>query len=259
MAMGRLQKSDTVIMETRDLTKNFGGLKAVDNVNFQLKDGELMSIIGPNGAGKTTFFNLLSGHLRPTHGDIFFRGRSVTKLAPYERCRLGIGRSFQLTNIFPDLTAFENIRVAAQVRKKTFSFWKSWEKHQDVSNKANDILYRIGLYEKRNHVARMMAYGEQRYLEIGITLATDPTLVLLDEPTSGMSPEESRQVAGFIRELSEEVNIVLVEHDMEVVMTISDRVTCLENGSMIACDIPSEIRKNDKVQACYLREKVCSD
>jgi len=255
--MGHSENADSVILETQSLTKDFGGLRAVDDVNFQLKNGELMSIIGPNGAGKTTFFNLLSGHQRPTQGDILFMGRSVRKLAPYQRSRLGIGRSFQLTNIFPDLTAFENVRVAAQARKKTFSFWSNWQKHLDVSEKAILILKRIGLHEKRDQLARTLAYGEQRYLEIGITLATDPRLVLLDEPTSGMSPEESQQVADFIKELSQDVNILLVEHDMEVVMRISDRVTCLENGCVIACDTPAEIRRNSKVQACYLREKIC--
>ena len=250
-------ESNNVILETRDLTKDFGGLRAVNEVNFQLKKGELMSIIGPNGAGKTTFFNLLSGHLRPTSGEILFMDKNIRKLSASERCRLGIGRSFQLTNIFPNLTAFENIRVAAQSRKRTFSFWSNWSKYTDVNEKSDEILNRIGLYEKRSHLANTLAYGEQRYLEIGITLATDPVILLLDEPTSGMSPEESRQVADFVKDLSQDVDILLVEHDMHFVMTISDKVTCLENGTVIACDSPSEIRNNPDVQACYLREKVC--
>jgi branched-chain amino acid transport system ATP-binding protein len=258
MAMVNQDKdSNTVILETRKVTKDFGGLRAVNEVNFQLKRGELMSIIGPNGAGKTTFFNLLSGHLRPTSGEILFMGKNVRKMPAYERCRLGIGRSFQLTNIFPDLTTFENVRVAAQSRKRTFSFWSNWSRYKDINEKADEILNRIGLYKKRDHLASTLAYGEQRYLEIGITLATDPLVLLLDEPTSGMSPEESRQVADFVKELSQEVDILLVEHDMHFVMTISDKVTCLENGTVIACDSPAEIRNNSRVQACYLREKIC--
>ena len=213
-----------------------------------------MSIIGPNGAGKTTFFNLLSGHLRPTEGQVFFNGQEITQLPSHQRSKLGIGRSFQLTNVFPNLTAFENIRVAAQSRKKTYDLWNSWKTYKDLYEKAERILERIGLLKKRDIFANTLAYGEQRYLEIGIALATDPILLLLDEPTSGMSPEESRQTANFIKEMSKDLNIILVEHDMEVVMNISDRVTCMDNGSIVACDPPNEIRKNPKVQQCYLRE-----
>jgi len=246
-----------VILETKNLTRDFGGLRAVNEVTLQMREGELMSIIGPNGAGKTTFFNLLSGHLFPTQGQIFFRGKEITKFPSYRRSMLGIGRSFQLTNIFPNLTAFENIRVAAQSRKITYDFWRSWRTHEDLSQKADAILKRIQLSHKRDVLANTLAYGEQRYLEMGIALATDPALLLLDEPTSGMSPEESRQTAHFIKELSKQVNIILVEHDMEVVMNISDKVTCMDSGLVVACDSPEEIRKNPKVQQCYLRESPC--
>ena len=248
---------NSILLETKNLTRDFGGLRAVNEVNFLMRKGELMSIIGPNGAGKTTFFNLLSGHLPPTRGQIFFMGREITELPSHQRSKLGMGRSFQLTNIFPNLTAFENIRVAAQSRKVTFDLWRSWKTHEDLTQKAHTILKRINLFHKRDVPANTLAYGEQRYLEIGIALATDPALLLLDEPTSGMSPEESRQTASFIRELSEQVNIILVEHDMEVVMNISDQVTCMHNGSIVACDSPEEIRKNPRVQECYLRESPC--
>jgi branched-chain amino acid transport system ATP-binding protein len=250
-------KKTVHVLETRGLTKDFGGLRAVNNVDFQLKKRELTSIIGPNGAGKTTLFNLLSGHLRPTHGEIYFLGKNVKGLGANTRCHIGMGRSFQITNIFPDLTAFENIRVAAQAKKKTFSFWQNWKRDEDIIAAAHSILERIGLYGKRNYLASALAYGEQRYLEIGITLATEPKLVLFDEPTSGMSPKESSQVADFIKELSADLDIVLVEHDMDVVMSISDKVICMENGSIIACDSPSNIRSNARVQECYLREKIC--
>ncbi len=246
--------SNDVILETKDLTCNFGGLKAVDSVNFRLNRGELMSIIGPNGAGKTTFFNLLSGHLHASKGRILFHGRDITDLPNYKRSRLGIGRSFQLTNVFPNLTTFENIRVAAQSKKTTFSLWGSWVAHKDLNEKALKILKRVGLYSKRDVLAGELAYGEQRYLEIGIALSTDPLLLLLDEPSAGMSPEESRLTAAFIKELSQQVDIILVEHDIEVVMSISDKVTCMHEGLIIACDPPDIIRQNTEVQRCYLRE-----
>lgn len=244
----------SIILETKNLTCDFGGLRAVNAINFQMRKEELMSIIGPNGAGKTTFFNLLSGHLPPTRGQIFFMGKEITRLPSHQRSLLGIGRSFQLTNIFPSLTTFENVWVAAQSRKATFKLWKSWKTYEDLNRKAEMILKRINLLEKRDVPANTLAYGEQRYLEIGIALATDPALLLLDEPTSGMSPEESRQTAKFIKELSQQVHIILVEHDMEVVMNISDKVTCMHNGSIVACDSPEEIRRNPEVQKCYLRE-----
>jgi len=245
------------ILETRGLVRDFGGLRAVNEVTLRMNRGELMSIIGPNGAGKTTFFNLLSGHLFPTRGEIFFMGKEITQMPSYRRSMLGIGRSFQLTNIFPNLTAFENIRVAAQSRKVTFDFFRNWRAHEDLSHKAEAILKRVHLSHKKDFLANTLAYGEQRYLEMGIALATDPVLLLLDEPTSGMSPEESRQTAQFIKELSKQVNIILVEHDMEVVMNISDKVTCMDSGAVVACDSPEQIRKNPKVQQCYLREAPC--
>jgi branched-chain amino acid transport system ATP-binding protein len=244
----------SIILETKNLTRDFGGLRAVNAISFRMGKGELMSIIGPNGAGKTTFFNLLSGHLPPTRGQIFFMGKEITRLPSHQRSLLGIGRSFQLTNIFPSLTTFENIWVAAQSRKATIGLWKSWKTYDDLNRKADMILKRINLLEKRDIPANTLAYGEQRYLEIGIALATDPALLLLDEPTSGMSPEESQQTAKFIKELSQQVHIILVEHDMEVVMNISDKVTCMHNGSIVACDSPEEIRRNPEVQKCYLRE-----
>ncbi len=247
-------QSTEVILQTEEVTKDFGGLRAVDKADFRVKSGELMSIIGPNGAGKTTFFNLLSGHLAPTEGRIFFREQEITGLPSHQRARLGIGRSFQLTNVFPELTAFENVRVAAQARKTTFSLWGAAHHHHDLNDKANSILERVGLIDKAHIPASTLAYGDQRYLEIGIAMAGDPQLLLLDEPTAGMSPEESRHTAEFIKELSAQVDIILVEHDMEVVMSISDEVTCMHEGVIIACQAPEDIRQNPNVQACYFRE-----
>lgn len=248
------QPDNGTILETREVIKDFGGLRAVDNASFRVRRGELMSIIGPNGAGKTTFFNLLSGHLAPTSGQVFFDGKDITDYPVHKRARMGLGRSFQLTNVFPELSAFENVRVAAQARKTTFRMWEAASSNQEVNDKANHILERVGLIDKAGILASNLAYGDQRYLEIGISLATDPVLVLLDEPTAGMSPEESRHTADFIKGLSEQVDIILVEHDMEVVMSISDEVTCMYEGGIIACQSPDDIRQNSDVQRCYLRE-----
>ena len=248
------QPANGTILETMGVTMDFGGLRAVDNASFRVKRGELMSIIGPNGAGKTTFFNLLSGHLTPTSGQVLFYGEDITGLSVHQRARLGLGRSFQLTNVFPELSAFENVRVAAQARKTTFRMWRPASSNQEINDKANHILERVGLIDKAGIRASSLAYGDQRYLEIGIALATDPVLVLLDEPTAGMSPEESRHTADFIKGLSQQVDIILVEHDMEVVMSISDEVTCMFEGGILACQAPADIRQNPDVQSCYFRE-----
>lgn len=243
-----------LILETKGLSKHFGGLKAVNGVDFQVRCGELMSIIGPNGAGKTTFFDLLSGHTEATSGRIFFGGRDVSRYPNYKRARLGLGRSFQVTNVFPDLTAFENVRVAVQATKTTFAWWRRALSYAEINRRAVELLEQVGLADKRDVEAGTLAYGDQRYLEVGIALASEPSLLLLDEPTAGMSPEESRRTAGFIKELANRVDIILVEHDMEVVMNISDYVTCMHEGEVIACQPPDEIRENPQVQACYLRE-----
>jgi branched-chain amino acid transport system ATP-binding protein len=253
-ASGAPESRSEVILQTEGISKHFGGLKAVHEVNFEVRRGELMSIIGPNGAGKTTFFNLLSGHLEPTSGRIFFAGRDVSRAPSHRRARLGLGRSFQITNVFPDLTSFENIRVAVQAKKTTFQCWRRALGDAEINRRAEELLERVGLADKRHIEAGTLAYGDQRYLEIGIALASNPTLLLLDEPTAGMSPEESARTAEFIKELARTVDIILVEHDMEVVMNISDNVTCMHEGEVIACQPPAEIRQNPEVQSCYLRD-----
>lgn len=248
---------DNVVMEVKELTKDFVGLRAVNNVNFRVSQGELRSIIGPNGAGKTTFLNLISGHLKPSEGQIIFKGKDITAMPVHERSHMGISRSFQRTNIFPRLTTFENIRIAAQSRKVTYDLWGHWKRHCDLNEKAEELLRLIRLEEQNNLLAGILSYGQQRYLEIGISLATDPEILLLDEPTAGMSPEESKQTAKFIRELSDKLTIILVEHDMEVVMGISDTITVLHDGTILAEGTPSEIRCNHNVQRVYLREEIC--
>ncbi|MEE8110449.1 MAG: ABC transporter ATP-binding protein [bacterium] len=242
------------ILETQGLTKRFGGLVAVDRVDFTLEEGELRAVIGPNGAGKTTFFSMLAGNLPPTEGKISFKGRDITSLTSHQISHLGVGRSFQITNIFPELTVFENVRVSAQSRKTTYNWWSYGGGHKDLNEKTNFILEYIGLEDKRDEPAGVLAHGEQRYLEIGITLATDPELLLLDEPTAGMSPAETVQTAELIRKVAADHTVVLVEHDMEVVMGISEKITVLHDGRVLATGTPDEVRANDEVQRVYLRE-----
>ncbi|MBI3128519.1 MAG: ABC transporter ATP-binding protein [Candidatus Tectomicrobia bacterium] len=242
------------ILETRKISKHFGGLIAVNEVDYRVEPGELRSIIGPNGAGKTTFFNMIAGDLAATSGQVFFHGEDITRLSTFERSHKGIGRTYQITTIFPRLTVRENVRIAAQSRKTTFNMWTGVNQHKELIEKADHILERVRLADKWDEPAGTLAHGEQRYLEIGIALATDPVLLLLDEPTAGMSPEESRQTAEFIRGLANPLTIILVEHDMEIVMGISDRITVLHNGEFLAEGTVDEIRANEDVKRVYLRD-----
>jgi ABC-type branched-subunit amino acid transport system ATPase component/ABC-type branched-subunit amino acid transport system permease subunit len=245
---------DGPLLESRGLTKVFGGLTAVNAVDFQVRRGELRSVIGPNGAGKTTFFNLLTGALPPSAGRILFNGRDVTRLPAHAVSRLGVGRSYQVTNIFGDLSVFENVRIAAQSRVTHYRCWGHADRLVEVNRRAEEILRLLGLEAKRHARGAELSHGEQRYLEIGIALATDPEFLLLDEPTAGMSPEETQRTAAFVRELAGHVTIVLVEHDMEVVMGISDRITVLNYGQVLAEGTPAEIRDNADVRRVYLRD-----
>ena len=242
------------LLESRGLAKDFGGLSAVNGVDFQVRRGELRSVIGPNGAGKTTFFNLLTGVLPPTRGQILFKGHDITRLPAHAVSRLGVARSYQVTNIFGDLTVFENVRIAAQSRVTHYRCWGNADRLTAVNQRAEEILTSLGLGEKRHVRGAELSHGEQRYLEIGIALATDPDFLLLDEPTAGMSPEETQRTAAFVRKLAGHVTIVLVEHDMEVVMGISDRITVLNYGEVLAEGTPAEIRDNADVRRVYLRD-----
>jgi branched-chain amino acid transport system ATP-binding protein len=242
------------LLESRALAKDFGGLTAVNGVDFQVRRGELRSVIGPNGAGKTTFFNLLTGVLPSSRGQILFKGRDITRLPAHAVSRLGIARSYQVTNIFGDLSVFENLRIAAQSRVTHYRCWGNADRLRAVSQRADEILRLLGLDAKRHVRGAELSHGEQRYLEIGIALATEPDFLLLDEPTAGMSPEETQRTAAFVRKLAGHVTIVLVEHDMEVVMGISDRITVLNYGQVLAEGTPAEIRDNADVRRVYLRD-----
>src|SRR5262245_23709493 len=240
------------IVRTERLTRNFGSLMAVAQVDFEVERGELRSIIGPNGAGKTTFFRLISGEMAPTAGRIWFDGRDITGLPQHAVARLGVAKSYQITNVFPHLTVRENVRVAVQGPARAFDFWSRADRLAGVRERAEALLATVGLADKADLLAAHLSHGEKRHLEIGIALASDPALLLLDEPTAGMSPEETDETMLLIRELARGRTVVLVEHKMKLVMGISDRVTVLHQGQVLADGSPDEIRNNALVQETYL-------
>jgi branched-chain amino acid transport system ATP-binding protein len=244
------------LLETKGLTKRFGGLTAVDNVNFQVTKGEIRAIIGPNGAGKTTFFNLIAGRLPPTQGEIWFKGENITHIPPHHICKKGIGRSYQVTNIFPKLPVFENVRLAAQAVEVTYDFWTNVDSMNDINGRVAEILEKLKLIDHRDVRATNLPHGLQRHLEIGIALASRPELLLLDEPTAGMTQEETRRMMELIENIAEGLTIVVVEHDMKFVMSISKRITVLHEGKVLAEGAPEEIRKNEDVQRVYLGKQV---
>ncbi|MFD1037125.1 ABC transporter ATP-binding protein [Virgibacillus byunsanensis] len=245
----------TAILETKDLTIAFGGHIAVDSVSVQIPEKMFTSIIGPNGAGKTTFFNLLSGQLTPTKGSIYFKGNDITKVSTTERTRLGIGRSFQITNVFPNLTVLENVRLAVQSEAKVrYQMIAHFLHYKQFQNKAYELLEKVFLEEKKNHLAVNLSHGEKRKLEIAMLLALDTEVLLLDEPTAGMSLEEVPAIIEVIKNIKEqkERTIVLIEHKMNMIMDMSDEVLVLFNGELLARGTPNEIIENEAVQSAYL-------
>jgi branched-chain amino acid transport system ATP-binding protein len=244
--------SPELVLETRDLTKDFGALKAVDRVNLKLMEG-VHSIIGPNGAGKTTLFNLLTGFLKATAGEVFYFGNKITNVPPYQISQMGMARSFQITSIFPDLSVYENVRIAVQSRlKASYNFLMSFKGLKEADEKTEKVLRQVGLLDVAPVKAKNLSYGLQRGLDIGISLATDPKLILLDEPTSGMDRKDSKQVIELISDISKTVPVLLIEHNIDVVLTISDTVTVMYQGIILAEGTPSDIQKNERVQEAYL-------
>ncbi|MBW1706940.1 MAG: ABC transporter ATP-binding protein [Deltaproteobacteria bacterium] len=245
-----------MILQADAVTKSFGGLRATDKVSLQIQEGELSSIIGPNGAGKTTLFNLLTGKLHPDSGKITFQGEDISDLPPYEICRRGMGRSFQRTNIFPQLSAFANVQMAVlSKQKKTRNIFFPVKKI--AKKKTDEILESIRLSDRKDVLGGLLAYGDQKLLDIGIALATNPKLLLLDEPTAGMSPAETERTTELIQSLAQthHLTLVFVEHDMNVVFGISDKITVLHQGRIIFEGEPDEVKANDKVQKIYLGEE----
>jgi branched-chain amino acid transport system ATP-binding protein len=242
----------SALLETVSLTKSFGGLIAVDEVNFNLQKGDLQSIIGPNGAGKSTFFRLISGEHKPSEGEITFDGKDITGLSQTAISHLGIAVAYQITNIFPMLSVFENVRVAAQSRQTTYNFWSRALLMRDVVDQTLQILEDIGLAEFKDEIAGNLSHGDQKRLEIGIALATKPKLLLLDEPTAGLAPTETRETIELIKKIAQNLSIILVEHKMKVIMEVSDKITVLHYGRLLAQGSPDEIRANEDVRKVYL-------
>lgn len=241
------------ILETRNLTKRFGALVAVNNVDFRLAPGELRAVIGPNGAGKSTFFAMLMGALKPTSGEIRIGGHDVTNKMTHQISRRGVSLAYQITNVFPQLTVADNLRLSAQSRMMSFNPLRDATRRPPVEEAIETVLADIFLTAKRNELAANLSHGEQKYLEIGIALATNPRVLLLDEPTAGMSAEETHATADLIKALSRRLSVVLVEHDMEVVMRIADTITVLHQGSILAEGPPEAIRADKDVQQVYLQ------
>jgi len=225
---------------------------AASDVDFWVEEGEIRALIGPNGAGKSTFFNLITGNLTPSSGRVLWKGKDITALRSDQVSKRGIARSYQITNIFPNLTTFENIRLSAQSRKKSQNWFIPATRLRDVVKRTEEILDMLGLQGKENVTAANLSHGDQRRLEIAISLATSPELLLLDEPTAGMSPAETEEMIDLIRKISKNLTIIIVEHDMKVVMELAETISVLHYGKIIAEGNPEEIRRNDKVLEVYL-------
>ncbi len=242
------------ILEVENVTKRFGNFVALNQVSVAFQPGKLTAIIGPNGAGKSTFFNVVSGLFAPTEGRIRFQGRDITGLAQHEFARIGIAKSFQITNVFKQLSAHENVRVAAQMRASRFALLRPRDSMKALIEQADALLERVGLAALGNKTAADLAHGQQRALEIAMALASDPLLLLMDEPTAGMSPEETVVMMRLIVELSQERTLVLVEHKMKLVMGLCERLIVLHHGEFLAEGTPDEIRNNSDVRRVYLGE-----
>jgi branched-chain amino acid transport system ATP-binding protein len=246
------------VLSLRNLGKRFGGVVAVDRVTLEVRAGEVHALIGPNGAGKTTLIHQVSGSLPADTGGIFFEERDLTRLAAHERVRAGLARSYQVTSIFRRFSVLDNLALAVQARSgSSFSFWRALASERALFDEAREIASRLGL--KRIDVpASSLSHGEQRALEVGLALATRPKLVLLDEPMAGMGPEESKRMIDLVRRIRESVTVLLVEHDMDAVFRLADRISVMVNGRLIATDAPEAIRRNAAVRKAYLGDELAA-
>ena len=244
------------MLRVDSLVRRFGGLVATDNLSLDVASGELHAIIGPNGAGKTTLISQLTGHLTPHSGSIFLGGRDITHLAAWRRSALGLARSFQITSLLTDFTAADNVALAAQAHDgHSFSFWRNARKESGLRQAAQAALERVGLDHRADVLVSRLSHGEQRELELAVALATRPQLLLLDEPMAGLGVTESARMVKLLQELRKEVTIVLVEHDMDAVFALADRISVLVYGRIIASDVPVAIRQNEEVKRAYLGDQ----
>jgi branched-chain amino acid transport system ATP-binding protein len=244
------------ILEVEQLTKRFGGVIASDAVSLTIPKGELHAVIGPNGAGKTTLIGQLTGEIACDTGSIRFEQRLITGLPAWQRSQLGLARSFQVTSLFSDFTALDNVALAVQAHAgHSFRFWKYARKEASLREPARAALARFGLAERADVLVSKLSHGEQRQLEMAMALATSPRMLLLDEPMAGLGPQESARMVGTLRGLKRELTILLVEHDMDAVFALADRITVLVYGRIIACDAPAAIRENAQVRQAYLGEQ----
>jgi branched-chain amino acid transport system ATP-binding protein len=247
------------LLKTENLTKDFAGFRAVNEVNFELEEGMLVSIIGPNGAGKTTFFNLITGLHPPTKGRVFFKGKDITQLEPYERLMRGLSRTFQIVNIFPGLSVFDNMLIAMLRRNIKWSNLRasflsgSSKGHSKAEEGAYAIMEEVGLIDQKDGLAGSLPHGYKKRLEVSMAIASEPKLLLLDEPFGGLSPVEIKEMMAFTRKISNRLTIVLVEHKLDTVMDLSQRISVLHEGGIIAEGKPKEIRENEFVQEVYLK------
>lgn len=248
-----MNQASDIALELKNLKKRFGQSEIIRDVSLAVKAGERIAVIGPNGAGKSTLFNLISGRFAPSSGDILLKSQNIAGAKPYQINRLGLSRSFQITNIFHRLSVFENIRCAVLWSLGyRYSFWHRLSRLRDTAQRAEEVLEQIGLKRRRDVVAGLLTYAEQRALEIGITIAGGADVVLLDEPTAGMSRSESDAAVELIRRVTVGKTLLMVEHDMSVVFGLADRIAVLVYGELIACDTPANIRHNSRVQEAYL-------
>jgi branched-chain amino acid transport system ATP-binding protein len=244
------------LLSTRNLAKRFGGLVATDNLSIEVRDGEIHALIGPNGAGKTTLVGQLTGNLRSDSGSIHFAGRDVTHLPIHARVRLGLGRSFQITAVLREFTAIENVALAVQAHAgHSFRFWRAARGEAQLREPARAALERVGLSHRANTMLSSMSHGEHRQLELAMALAAKPNMLLLDEPMAGLGPDESARMVQTLRELKRDLTILLIEHDMEAVFALADRITVLVYGRVIASGDPAAIRANAEVRQAYLGDQ----
>jgi branched-chain amino acid transport system ATP-binding protein len=247
------------VLQLKNVSKRFGGVVAVDSLDLDVTAGEVHALIGPNGAGKTTLIGQISGSLQSDRGSIAFDGADITHAKPHDRVKAGLARSYQITSIFRRFSVLDNLALAVQARSgSSFSFWKPVEKETALFDEARVIGEQIGLAQKFGFIASTLAHGEQRALEVGLALATRPKLVLLDEPMAGMGPEESKRMIALISRMRAQVTVLLVEHDMDAVFRLADRISVMVNGRLIATDSPEKIRMNGEVRKAYLGDELAA-